>query len=143
MASKALIPRFLLPLIWRGANLGPEVRKTDMLIVRHASGVAKDAKGKPIVLEKPEKFNPPSHGARLPKQNRPQQQHYGGGLSADEAAAQKRREYPGMPPPEGTWAHWFWGSRWLHLCITSVSLWSPAIETPFMLTTISADMMLA
>ncbi|PSR82246.1 hypothetical protein BD289DRAFT_461814 [Coniella lustricola] len=132
MASTFSIPRFLLPRsghIWRGANFGPRARNADTLMVRYASNTAKDAKGKPIVLEKPARFNPPSHGARLPTKGRPQQQHYGGSLSADEAAAQRRREYPGMPAPQGTWAHWFWSSKVLHLCITTGTLLSLAFYT--------------
>lgn len=128
MASQlSVIPRFLLPqsgVIWRRANLGNRLRDSEVLVVRYASSTAQNAKGKQVVLEKPEKFNPPSHGARLPKKNRPQQQHYGGALSSDEVAAQKRTDYPGMTPPKGTWGHWFWNSRAVHVCITSVSLLS-------------------
>lgn len=124
MAAAFTIPRFLLPqsgLIWRRANLGNRLRDSEVLIVRYASSsVAKDAKGKPIVLEKPERFNPPSHGARLPRKGRPQQQHYGGALSDDDVAAQRKKDYPGLPPPPNTWAHWFWNSRLLHMSITMV-----------------------
>ncbi|KAI1631920.1 hypothetical protein F4809DRAFT_629963 [Biscogniauxia mediterranea] len=70
---------------------------------------------KPIVLEKPERFNPPSHGARLP---RSMPKHYGGPATADEVKAQRERSYPGMPPPENTWSHWFIHSRGIHLFIT-------------------------
>ncbi|KAK7746912.1 hypothetical protein SLS53_002100 [Cytospora paraplurivora] len=132
MASTAsAIPRFLLPQsgrIWQRANLGNNLRTS----LRYASTTAKDAKGKPIVLEKPERFNPPSHGSRLStkKHNRPQQpQHYGGSLSAEERAAQSKKEYPGLPPPEGTWGHWFMNSRALHLSITMGTLASLAIFT--------------
>lgn len=89
-------------------------------MVRNASSTATDAKSKQVVLEKPARFNPPSHGARLPK-NKPPQQHYGGSLSANELSAQKKKEYPGLPAADGTWAHWFWNSKALHLCITMVS----------------------
>lgn len=128
MASPSSIPRFLLPqsgLIWRRADLGNRFRaSSELLTVRHASNKpAKPAnkKEKVMILEKPERFNPPSHGARLPnKATRPQQQHYGGALSGDEVAAQKTNDYPGLPAPQGTWAHWFWNSRLLHLTITMV-----------------------
>lgn len=133
MAAAFTIPRFLLPqsgLIWRRANLGNRLRDSEVLIVRYASSsVAKDAKGKPIVLEKPERFNPPSHGARLPRKGRPQQQHYGGALSEEDVAAQRKKDYPGLPPPPNTWAHWFWNSRLLHLGITMGTLASLAIYT--------------
>lgn len=131
-ASSSVIPRFLLPQsgrIWRRANLGIYNRRQfpdpDLRIVRYASASSKGAKqapGKPIVLEQPTRFNPPSHGARLPRKDRPQQQHYGGSLSSDEVASQRRREYPGLMAPRGTWAHWFWNSQGLHLSITLVSI---------------------
>ncbi|KAI0593734.1 hypothetical protein F4775DRAFT_586573 [Biscogniauxia sp. FL1348] len=70
---------------------------------------------KPIVLEKPERFNPPSHGARLP---RSMPKHYGGPATADEVKAQRARSYPGLPPPENSWSHWFIHSRGIHLFIT-------------------------
>lgn len=143
MASHFSIPRFLLPQagpVWPRANLGKaQLRTLEPLVVRYASSSnAAKGHGKPgtpkskakpsvMVLEKPEKFVPPSHGTRLPnkarqQQHQQQQQHYGGSLSGEELAAQRTREYPGMPPPRGTWAHWFWTSRALHLTITMVGL---------------------
>lgn len=130
-SSSSAIPRFLLPQsgrIWRRANLGIHNRRQfsdpDLRVVRYASASSNGGKaqGKPIVLEQPTRFNPPSHGARLPKKGRPQQQHYGGSLSSEEISSQRRREYPGMMAPQGTWAHWFWNSRGLHLSITMVSV---------------------
>lgn len=150
MASShsSAIPRFLLPQagrIWQRANLGNRLRSPDLPVVRHASSISKDAKGKPIVLEKPERFNPPSHGARLPNKNRPQQfQHYGGSLSPEDQAAQRRREYPGLPAPEGTWDHWFWHNRALHMTITMGTLAGLALYTlaeNFKHTTPFADML--
>lgn len=134
MASHFSIPRFLLPQsgpVWRRANLGNRLRNPEALrlVVRYyaSSNAAKTGrpsqqrqKQKVIVLEKPDKFNPPSHGARLPSKNRPPQQHYGGPVSGDEAAAQRKKDYPGLPPPQGTWSHWFWHSRGLHATITMV-----------------------
>ncbi|ERS96293.1 hypothetical protein HMPREF1624_07202 [Sporothrix schenckii ATCC 58251] len=83
------------------------------------------------ILEKPAKFNPPSHGARLPRRNAnaPAAQHYGGDLSAAERAAQRTRQYPGMMAPPGTWAHWFWTSRGFHLGITMSTLAALAVFT--------------
>lgn len=73
---------------------------------------------KPLILEKPEKFNPPSHGARLPRST---PKHYGGPLTNEEVQTQKTKDYPGLPPPENTWSHWFWNNRSIHLVITLVS----------------------
>jgi hypothetical protein len=84
------------------------------------------------VLAKPERFTPPSHGARLPKNNPPR--HYGGELSYEEASAQAVRDYPGMPPPEHTLAHRFLHNRWIHVVITVVcvalSLTFPSSNLP-------------
>ncbi|KAI1447407.1 hypothetical protein F5Y02DRAFT_23629 [Annulohypoxylon stygium] len=81
---------------------------------------------KPLVLEKPERFNPPSHGARLPRSI---PKHYGGELSETEFKAQTARQYPGLPPPPDTWAHWFLNHRGIHLFITLGTLTSLALYT--------------
>jgi hypothetical protein len=114
------IPRFLLPQtgrLWQRFRV-PNAAATSSVLIRYASTkIGKD--GKPLVLEKPTRFNPPSHGARLPK-NKATPRHYGGDLRFEEAQAQKTKDYPGLPAPEGTWAHWFWNSRAFHLAITMV-----------------------
>ncbi|CAG9944160.1 hypothetical protein V2G26_015911 [Clonostachys chloroleuca] len=128
MASGAVIPRFLLPLqgpLWRGIR----IPVTQNVLVRFASSKSPN-NGKPIVLEKPLKFNPPSHGSRLRKNTLPK--HYGHVLSAEEVAVQNRKSYPGMMAPEGTWAHWFWHSRILHFFISMGTLLSLGIFTFFM-----------
>ncbi|CAK7204395.1 hypothetical protein SEUCBS139899_007151 [Sporothrix eucalyptigena] len=88
------------------------------------------------ILEKPAKFNPPSHGSRLPRKNinghtAPASMHYGGDLSAAERAAQRTRQYPGMMAPPGTWAHWFWTSRAFHMTVTMSTLAALALYTVF------------
>lgn len=131
MASRVVIPRFLLPLqgpLWRG--LGIRSSQSQLLIQfssnrAYASKSGSDAGGdgtKPIVLEKPLKFNPPSHGSRLGSgKKRTLPKHYGAALTAEEVAAQKQKSYPGLMAPEGTWTHFFWHSRMLHVFITMVS----------------------
>ncbi|KAI1376097.1 hypothetical protein F4677DRAFT_95921 [Hypoxylon crocopeplum] len=81
---------------------------------------------KPLVLEKPERFNPPSHGARLPRST---PKHYGGAMSDSELQAQTVKTYPGLPPPENTWTHWFLNNRAIHLFITLGTLTSLALYT--------------
>lgn len=76
---------------------------------------------KPIVLEQPDKFRPPSHPARLGGRRRPQQGAYNQGTTADEKERQKTRTYPHMFPNEGTFMHWFLTDRWIHIWITMVS----------------------
>ncbi|KAL2214171.1 hypothetical protein CC79DRAFT_1328075 [Sarocladium strictum] len=125
MASKALIPRFLLPLrgpLWRGVHI-PLSQTT--VCVRFAS-----TKDKPIVLEKPLKFNPPSHGSRLKRNATPK--HYGPILTSTERGQQDKKHYPGMMAPQGTWSHWIWHSRIFHTCITLGTLFCLGIFTFFM-----------
>ncbi|KAI0518227.1 hypothetical protein F5B22DRAFT_600368 [Xylaria bambusicola] len=81
---------------------------------------------KPIVLEKPERFNPPSHGSRLPRST---PRHYGGSMTAEEVKLQSRRTYPGLPPPPNTWSHWFINNRGIHIFITLGTLTSLALFT--------------
>ncbi|KYK54192.1 hypothetical protein DCS_06149 [Drechmeria coniospora] len=126
MASKAVIPRFLLPLqgpLWRGVR----IPLSQNIRIRFAST---DKVQKPMVLEKPAKFNPPSHGSRLKKQSMPK--HYGPDLTAAELAAQHKRDYPGLMAPQGSWSHWFWHSRLLHTFITMGTLLAMGIYTFFM-----------
>ncbi|GAO17710.1 uncharacterized protein UV8b_01359 [Ustilaginoidea virens] len=127
MATKTVIPRFLLPLqgpLWRGIRIPP----SQNVRIRFAS--SSDQPPRPIVLEKPARFNPPSHGSRLKRNAVPK--HYGPELTAAEVAAQNKREYPGLMSPEGTWSHWFWNSRLLHTFITMGALFAMAIYTFFM-----------
>jgi len=83
--------------------------------LRHASTIPPP---KPRVLEKPERFNPPSHPARI----RSKPKYYGPDLSEHERKAQKTRRYPHMMPPEGTFMFWFLTNRNLHLYITLVMM---------------------
>lgn len=115
MAPRNMIPRFLLPLqspLWRSARIS----QSQTILVRYASTA--DSSQKPIVLEKPSKFNPPSHGSRLKKNSTPR--HYGPQLTKDEIDVQNTKHYPGMMAPQGSWSHWFWHSRLLHTFITMV-----------------------
>lgn len=120
-SATAAIPRFLLPqtgLIWRRvASPSESASISRRIVVRFASSKPNNPSGA-RVLAKPERFNPPSHGSRLPKKTPPR--HYGGELSTDEVQAQMQREYPGMMAPPGTRAHWFIHSRWIHVVITVV-----------------------
>nr|POE47769.1 hypothetical protein CFP56_01100 [Quercus suber] len=77
---------------------------------RHAS----TSPPKPRVLEKPERFNPPSHPSRI----RPKPKYYGPDLNEHERRAQRTRKYPHMMPAEGTFLHWFLTNRNIHLFIS-------------------------
>lgn len=118
MPPSTTIPRFLLPqggAIWRTRIPQPN---TASVFIRNASKSSKKS-SKPLVLEKPTKFNPPSHGARrrteAPRYPGPQ-------LSVEEKAKQATKKYPNMMPPEGSFMHWFLHNRAIHMWITMVSV---------------------
>lgn len=75
---------------------------------------------KPIVLEKPDKFRPPSHPQRLKR--RVPRNYPGPALSPSERETQQTRSYPHTFPNPGTWLHWFLTTRGVHLVITLVRL---------------------
>lgn len=77
---------------------------------------------KPRVLEKPERFNPPSHPSRLRSRG---PKYYGPALSDREREMQKTKRYPHMMPPEGSFMHWFLTDRTIHLWITIVGINPP------------------
>ena len=122
----ATIPRFLLP---RGEIL-LKIRITSSSRSRfgvsrsqHVGRFASSSTtSKPKVLEKPAKFNPPSHPSRLTR-TRPRQ-YPGPPLSQPELEAQKTKRYPHMMPPEGSFMHWFLNNRSIHLWISMVRLQS-------------------
>ncbi|KAH7356819.1 hypothetical protein BKA65DRAFT_495509 [Rhexocercosporidium sp. MPI-PUGE-AT-0058] len=130
MPPTTSIPRFLLPQrgsIWRARLSNPS---STALTIRHASKASKASSKatpkqpiKPFVLEKPTKFNPPSHGARLRKEA---PRYPGPKLSEEEAAAQRTKKYPNMMPPDGTFMHWFVNNRAIHLYITLGTLFGLA-----------------
>lgn len=96
--------------------------------LRHAS-TTKPSPSKPIVLEKPARFNPPSHPAR---RNRPPPRSYPGPPpSAREREERKTKRYPHMMPPQGTFMHWFLTNRSIHIWITMVKY--PLSPPPFLL----------
>ncbi|KAL2753720.1 hypothetical protein ACRALDRAFT_2044063 [Sodiomyces alcalophilus JCM 7366] len=135
ITSATLPPRFLLPALspmWRAAAARVPRKTTTTAAAaattfRHASTQSGSPSGKTPILEKPARFNPPSHGARLPRNTGPK--HYGGALSDAELRAQSRKHYPGMLPPQGTKAHSFIHSRSIHLIITLGTLTILAIST--------------
>ena len=120
MNMSAPMPRFLLP---RGSilpyaqvpkSLKPrQITNRTLPICRNASA----STSKPRVLEKPTRFNPPSHGKRL-KQKIPRQ--FGPQLTGEQKAEQKTKKYPNMMPAPGTWMYWFLTSTGIHTFIALV-----------------------
>ena len=128
MASFASIPRFLLPRadsINRNRLLSFSTSRRKLLFSRHPTPInqscrnASSSAAKPRVLEKPTKFNPPSHPQRL-RNASPRQ--YGPALTQKELEQQKNKQYPNMMPPEGSFMHWFLTTRWIHVWISMVRI---------------------
>lgn len=129
------VPRFLLPRgarpLRRVSHHGTALRSSAVsdtpAHVRFGSTIKSPTSAKQqqpprhTVLEKPEKFNPPSHGARLPKKGYTPPRTYGGDLSSEQIKVQNTKDYPGMPPPQGSMAHRIIHNRRLHAFISIVS----------------------
>ncbi|MCJ1445487.1 MAG: hypothetical protein MMC23_005992 [Stictis urceolatum] len=120
MASASSIPRFLAPRLFLDPSRAILRRLPTQ--TRHAS----TNPPKPRVLEKPAKFNPPSHPQRL---QRKIPRHYGPDLTAQERHVQQTKQYPAMMPPDGSWMRWFLTNRSIHMYITLSILASLTILT--------------
>lgn len=71
-----------------------------------------------FVLERPDKYRPPSHGRRLKEQI---PRNYGPELTREQKAEQGTKRYPNTLPPPGTWMYWFLTCKQLHAYIALVS----------------------
>jgi hypothetical protein len=84
-------------------------------------------------LAKPDRYRPPSHPPRVLRSANLNSidlnPSYGPSLTAAEKAAQSKRQYPNMMPPEGTFLHWFLTSRGIHVFITLGTLTSLTVWT--------------
>ncbi|KAJ5899309.1 hypothetical protein N7495_004053 [Penicillium taxi] len=136
------IPRFLLP---RGLPSAQSLRtlqrkqKVSIAGRRCFSATSpanakakKPASSKPRVLEKPDKFRPPSHPQRIVAPRRTaagQPVNYGAPLTKAARTAQDKKQYPNMFPPEGTVMFKFLTSRWIHVWISLGILTSLATFT--------------
>jgi hypothetical protein len=74
---------------------------------------------KPIILEQPDSFRPPSHPSRL---RRRRKGYYGRDLTEEDKQEMDSKQYPFMFPPEGTTMHWLLTTKWIHAALALVSL---------------------
>ncbi|KAJ5093679.1 hypothetical protein N7456_009540 [Penicillium angulare] len=85
------------------------------------------------MLEKPDKFRPPSHPQRAvnpaTRTASGQPINYGPRLTAAQRETQNKTQYPNMFPPEGTVMFKFLTSRWIHIWIAMSILTSLATFT--------------
>ncbi|KAI5302472.1 protein transport protein S31 [Ascosphaera pollenicola] len=105
--------------------------------LRFASSSKKPEPIKPAnILEKPDKFRPPSHGSRLPRggaagrTTRFEPVNYPGPKESQETIdARKTKKYPNMFPAEGTLMYKFLTSKGIHLWIAFSVLFTLASFT--------------
>lgn len=124
------IPGFLLPRGPPSALILRTLQRQNARSFNSTSAALKKAKNttaKPRVLEKPDRFRPPSHPQRLVKPSPKdvpagQPFEYGPRTTEKERIEQSKTQYPGMFPPEGTVMHRFLTSKWIHIWISMVSL---------------------
>ncbi len=107
----------------RQVAFAPLSRSSRTLIRAASSTSTSQNPNKPIVLEQPDKFRPPSHPARLTSRRRAPAA-YNQGTTAEEKESQKTRTYPHMFPQKGSFMHWFLTDRWIHIWITMVRTYS-------------------
>ncbi|KAJ6049818.1 hypothetical protein N7499_011595 [Penicillium canescens] len=134
------IPSFLLPrgapstLIMRTLRRQPQRTFTTTRAAFKKAKSNANANSKPRVLEKPDKFRPPSHPQRYvapsPKNAPPGQPfEYGPRTTPKEIEEQNTKQYPNMFPPQGTVMHKFLTSKWIHIWIAMSILFSLATFT--------------
>ena len=117
--SRRLLLSILRPSSIRPIRLSPSPDLSTAIMRRISIRTASTAvPPKTIVLEKPDKFRPPSHPQRLNR--KPPRQYPGPPLSEQERQAQQTRRYPHMFPNEGTALHWFLTNKWIHMWISLV-----------------------
>ena len=93
---------------------------------RHSSSkIPSPSNSKPIVLEQPDQFRPPSHPSRLIKpRGRASGGTYNGAYNQSSTTAeregQRNKRYPHMFPDEGTLAHSLLTNKMLHVLIAMV-----------------------
>ena len=132
MATLQSIPRFLLP---RGTPLlriqrGTHAPFPTTTILRYASSSSpktlseqfkrrqQQQKAAPVIPQ-PDKYRPPSHGARTPR-SQTEYRSYGPALTEEDKIRMRTKKYPNMMSPEGTFSHWFLNNRMIHIWITMV-----------------------
>ncbi|EEQ31515.1 hypothetical protein McanMca71_006177 [Microsporum canis] len=139
MTTPSSIPRFLLP---RGglskssleriqAPRRNRIQPSLLRRVNFSSSPATHATPtKPRVLEKPDKFRPPSHPARrVVNPNKMPRNYPGPAPTPKEIAERKTKRYPNMFPPEGTVLYKFLTNKGIHVWISMSVLFSLAYFT--------------
>ncbi|EGE02804.1 hypothetical protein TEQG_01840 [Trichophyton equinum CBS 127.97] len=135
MAAPSSIPAFLLPRGGLSQSSLQYLRITPRRTLLHhanfsSSSASHAAPTKPRVLEKPDKFRPPSHPARrVVNPNKSPRNYPGPPPTAKEIEDRKTKRYPNMFPPEGTVLFKFLTNKGIHAWISMSVLFSLAYFT--------------
>lgn len=118
LSSPSLFP-FRRPLLSFSPLLSPLSRNGTIYKYASSSSSKKKAAAKSHkrVLEKPARFNPPSHSSQRIPGHRPLPLP---DLTPEQEKERQNKTYPGMRFHEGSVMHWFLTTRWIHVWITLV-----------------------
>lgn len=149
MTTPSSIPRFLLP---RGglskssleriqAPRRNRIQPSLLRRVNFSSSPATHATPtKPRVLEKPDRFRPPSHPARrVVNPNKMPRNYPGPAPTPKEIAERKTKRYPNMFPPEGTVLYKFLTNKGIHVWISMVTFWHASIRAQLEMLTVQIE----
>ncbi|OJJ47193.1 hypothetical protein ASPZODRAFT_15873 [Penicilliopsis zonata CBS 506.65] len=129
------IPRFLIPRGMPSPATFRALSRRSVVSARLFSSSPPAHNGPPRVLEKPDKFRPPSHASRRVVQTKngrivSQPLNYPGPkLSEKEIAEREAKQYPNTFPPPNTVMFKFLTNKWIHIWIAMGVLTSLATFT--------------
>lgn len=114
-------PSFAIHAIWEPRPQGHTLwrKRFPAAYTQHFSSSSAIAAEKPLVLDKPDKFRPPSHPTRLNARRMPRY-YPGPPIPEAEKQAQAKRKYPHTFPKQGTRMHWFLTNKYVHVWISLV-----------------------
>lgn len=120
-------PSFAIHAIWEPRPQGHTLwrKRFPAAYTQHFSSSSAIAAEKPLVLDKPDKFRPPSHPTRLNARRMPRY-YPGPPIPEAEKQAQAKRKYPHTFPKQGTRMHWFLTNKYVHVWISLGTLFTLA-----------------
>lgn len=105
------------PLSRNGATSYRHASSRKQAIKKNASSKKAGSKPRERVLEKPARFNPPSHSSQRIPRHQPLPLPP---LTPEQEEERRNKTYPGMRFHQGSLMHWFLTTRWIHVWITLV-----------------------
>lgn len=116
-------PRLLLQYATTARNASSSSKGLSEEFRRRMTAQQQQQKATPTIPQ-PDKYRPPSHSARKPNRNL-ENRVYGPPLTEEDKKRMATKKYPNMMSPEGTFSHWFFNNKSIHLWITLVRITEP------------------